>query len=240
MATNPPVPPMPGAGAPMGVPPKKSNTLAWVLGGLGGCLVLVIICVAGGTFFIAHKAKQAGIDPDLLKRNPALAAAKMMVAANPNVEMVSADEGRGEITVRDKQSGKTYTMSFEDAKNGKFTMKEDGKTTLTVGGKAKVPSWVPDYPGSDPQGAFTASGADGESGTFTFKTRDGSDKVVQYYQDQFKSAGMKVTSNVTTQDGKSSAGMISAQDEANKHTVTVVLGADNGETGVSVTYATNK
>ena len=64
MATNPPVPPVPGASAPMSVPPKKSNTLAWVLGGLGGCLVLVIIIVAGVAFFIAHKAKQAGIDGD--------------------------------------------------------------------------------------------------------------------------------------------------------------------------------
>ena len=91
----------------MGVPPKKSNTIVWVLGGLGGCLVLVIICVAAISFFIAHKAKQAGIDTDLLKRNPALAAAKIMVAANPDVEMVSADEGRQEITVRDKQTGKT-------------------------------------------------------------------------------------------------------------------------------------
>jgi len=240
MATNPPVPPMPPAGPPMGVPPKKSNTIVWVLGGLGGCLVLVIICVLGAYFFIAHKAKQAGIDTDLIKRNPGLAAAKMMVAANPNIEMVSVDEGRQEITVRDKQSGKTYSMSFNDAKDGKFTMKEDGKTTLTVGGKAKVPSWVPDYPGSDPQGAFSATGADGDSGTFTYKTRDASDKVVQFYQDQFKSAGMKVTSNVTSQDGKSSAGMLSAQDEANKHTVTIVLGSDNGETAVSVTYATNK
>jgi hypothetical protein len=231
---------MPGAGAPMGVPPKKSNVLAWVLGGLGGCLVLVIIVVAGISFFIAHKAKQAGIDGDLLKRNPALAAAKMMVAANPNVEMVSTDEGRQEITVRDKQSGKTYTMSFEDAKNGKFTMKEDGKTTLTVGGKAKVPSWVPDYPGSDPQGAFSASGTDGESGTFGFKTKDASDKVVQYYQDQFKSSGMKVTSNITTQDGKSSAGMLSAQDDANKHNVVIVLAIESGETSVAVTYTTNK
>jgi len=240
MATNPPVPPVPGSSAPMGVPPKKSNTLAWVLGGLGGCLVLVIIVVAGISFFIAHKAKQAGIDGDLFKRNPTLAAAKIMVAANPNVELVSTDEGRQEITVRDKQSGKTYSISFEDAKNGKFTMKEDGKTTLTVGGKAKVPSWVPDYPGSDPQGAFSASGADGDSGTFGFKTKDSSDKVVQYYQDQFKSSGMKVTSNVTTQDGKSSAGMLSAQDDANKHTVTIVLGVENGETSVAVTYTTNK
>ena len=119
-------------------------------------------------------------------------------------------------------------------------MKEDGKTTLTVGGKAKVPSWVPDYPGSDPQGAFSASGADGDSGTFGFKTKDSSDKVVQYYQDQFKSSGMKVTSNVTTQDGKSSAGMLTAQDDASKHTVTIVLGVENGETSVAVTYTTNK
>jgi len=214
----------------MGVPPKKSNVLAWVLGGLGGCLVLVVIIVACVGFFALRTAK----------KHPALAVAKIMTATNPDIEMVSVDEGRQELTVRDKKSGKTYTMSVEDAKNGKFTMKEDGKTTLTVGGKAKLPSWVPDYPGSDPQGAFTAAGADGEGGSFTFKTRDGSDKVVQYYQDQFKTLGMKVTSNVTTQDGKSSAGMLSAQDEANKHTVTVVLGTDNGETGVSVTYATNK
>jgi hypothetical protein len=231
---------MPPAGPPMGVPPKKSNTIVWVLGGLGGCLVLVIICVIGAYFFIAHKAKQAGIDTDLLKRNPALAAAKIMVAANPNVEMVSADEGRQEITVRDKQTGKTYSVSFEDAKNGKLVFKEDGKTTMTVGGKAKLPSWVPDYPGSDPQGAFNASGVDVDAGTFGFKTKDSSDKVVQYYQDQFKTLGLKVTSNVTTQDGKSSAGMLSAQDEASKHNVIVVVGVDDGETTVSVTYTTNK
>lgn len=224
----------------MGVPPKKSNTMVWVLGGLGGCLTLVIICVLGVYFFVAHKAKQAGIDTDLIKKNPALALAKIGVAANPNVEMVSTDEDRKEITVRDRKSGKTYTMSFDDAKNGKFTFKEDGKSTVTFGGKAKLPSWVPDYPGSDPQGAVSAAGADGEGGTFTFKTKDASDKVVQYYQDQFKSSGMKVTSNITTQDGKSSAGMLSAQDEANKHTVAVVVGTDSGETTVQVTYVTNK
>src|SRR5260370_11031308 len=223
MATNPPVPPVPGAGAPMGVPPKKSNVLVWVLGGLGGCLVLVIICVAGVSFFIAHKAKQAGIDGDLFKRNPALAAAKVTVALNPNVEMVSTDEGRQEITVRDKKTGKTYTMSFEDAKNGKFTMKEDGKTTLTVGGKAKLPAWVPDYPGSDPQGAFSAAGADGEGGNFTFKTKDPSVKMVPYYQDQFKSLGMKGTSNITTQDGKNSPRILSAQDDANQNTAGSVI-----------------
>ena len=35
----------------------------WILGGLGGCLVLVVICVFAVGLFVAHKAKQAGIDP---------------------------------------------------------------------------------------------------------------------------------------------------------------------------------
>jgi hypothetical protein len=232
------VPPAPGYNAPP--PPKKTNPLVWILGGLGGCLVLVVICVFAFGLFIAHKAKQAGLDPDLMKRNPALAAAKIMVATNPDIETVSTDEGRQEITVRDKKTGKVYTLSFEDAKNGKFTMKEDGKTSLTIGGKAKVPSWVPDYPSSDPQGAFSASGQDGESGTFTFKTTDASDKVTKYYQDSFQTLGLKVTTNVSSQNGQSSGGMLSAQDEANKHTVTVIIGVEGGDTTVAVTYTTSK
>ena len=236
MASYPPVPPP----VPPVAPPKKSNVFKWVLIGVGACFMLFVIAVVGLGLFVAHKAKQAGLDPDLIKRSPALAAAKLMVAANPDVEMVTADEGKQEMTVRDKKSGKVYTMSFEDAKNGKFTMKEDGKTTLTVGGKAKVPSWVPDYPGSDPQGAFSAQGDDGSGGTFTFKTKDSSDKVVKYYQDQFKASGLNVTSNITNQNGQSAAGMLSAQDESRKHNITVILGVEGGDTTVAVTYATNR
>jgi hypothetical protein len=240
MATNPPVPPVPGAGGPPPPPAKKSNALVWILGGLGGCLVLVVICVFAIGMFVTHKARQAGIDGDLLKRNPALAAAKMVVAANPDIELVSTDEGKQEITVREKKTGKVYTMSFDDAKNGKFTMKEDGKTTLTVGGKAKFPAWVPDYPNSDPQGAFSASGAEGDSGTFTFKTGDAVDKVTKFYQDQFQSNNMKITSNVSSTSGNSTGGMLSAQDDSSKHTVTVIIGTEGSQTTVAVTYATNK
>ncbi len=236
MATPPLPPPSPGGLQPA----QKSNVLKWVLIGVGGFFALMIIIVVCIGFFVVNKAKQAGIDPDLIKRSPALAAAKMMVAANKDVELVSTDEGRGEITVRDKKTGKITSVSFEDAKNGKFTIKEDGKTTLTVGGKAKVPAWVPDYPGSEPQGAFSAQGADGDAGTFAFKTHDSSDKVVKFYQDEFKASNLKVTTNITSQDGQSSAGMLQGVDEAGKHSVTVIVGVDGGETSVSVTYTTNK
>jgi hypothetical protein len=152
------------------------------------------------------------------------------------------------------------TVSFEDAKRGKFVFKEDGRETATItsggangtlevktadgtakfGGNAKVPAWVPDYPGSDPQAAFSAQGREGDSGTFTFKTRDASDKVVRYYQDQFQSAGLKVTNNFTSQANGAATGMLIAQDGSNQHTVTVVVGQDNGQSAVSVTYATKK
>jgi hypothetical protein len=256
MSTNPPVPPASGI-PPYAPPPKKSNALKWILIGVGAFFLVIIVSVVGLGFFVMNKAKQAGLDPDLIKRNPALAAAKMMVAANPKLEAVSADEGRQEITIRDKESGKVMTMSFEDAKQGKFTFKENGKEALTItssgangtvemksadgslkiGGNAKVPAWVPDYPGSEPQGAFSAQGKDGETGSFAFKTKDGSDKVVKYYQNQFQSSGLKVTSNLTSQNGQASAGMLMAEDSANKHTVTVIIGQDGSETAVSVTYA---
>ena len=198
-------------------PSKKSTTLKWVLIGLGAFFTLIIAALVGLGLFVAQRAKQAGLDPDLIARNPQLVAVRLMVAANPDIEMVAADEGRQEITVRNRKTGNVYTMTFEDAKNGKFTMQENGKTTVTVGGRAKVPAWVPDYPGSDPQGAFSAQGEGNASGTFTFITKDSSDKVVKYFQDQFQATGLKVDSNITNQNGHSSETVLTPQDEPNKH-----------------------
>jgi hypothetical protein len=146
------------------------------------------------------------------------------------------------IPRRSKKTGKAYTISLDDAKNGRITMKEDGngQATLTVGGKAKLPSWVPDYPGSDPQAAITATGQDGDSGSFAFKTADPSDKVTKYYQDQFQALGLKVVTNVTSQAAGANSAMLVAQDDATKRNVTVIVGAEGSDTTVSVTYATNK
>ena len=64
--------------------------------------------------------------------------------------------------------------------------------------------------------------------------------MVKYYQDQFQSLGLKVSSNLTSQSGETSAGLLVAQDESSKHTITVIVGQDSGETTVSVSYSTNK
>ncbi len=214
MASNvppmPPPPPPPGAGLPA---PKKVSPVVWIL---GGCAVLVVLCVlvmALGGLFLFHKVRQAGLDPDLIQRHPELAAVKMMVAVNPDAELVNIDEDKGVVIVRNKKTGETVTMNFEDIKRGKisfesggkkvemeghgegdtgsFTVKSDQGTATFGAGAVKMPAWLPAYGGANVQGLSTQT-AGGTGGTFSFKASDGFDKVVEFYKDALQKAGLTV------------------------------------------------
>lgn len=200
-------------------PPRKSNVMLWILVGVGGFFLLLVLLVVGGIAYVAH--------------NPALLVTKMIHASNPNLEVVSVDQGTHLITVHNKETGETFSLTLDDVKNGKLTMKSsNGRATFKVGGGAKLPAWVPNYPGSDPQSSFSAEGQGGESGTFTFKTSDSSEKVTRFYQDQLQSAGLHVTTTTPR--------VLVARDEADKHSITVVIAGDSGAITVQVTYATKK
>jgi hypothetical protein len=229
--------------SPMPVAPVRRGTspLVWILVIVGGLFVLGIIGVLGTGFFIIHKAKQAGLDTDLIRRNPAAAVARMAAMANKDVDIVSEDDNNGTITVRDKHTGKTTTLNFDQVKNGKFSVSaegDDGKmATMTFGGGA-VPSWVPAYPGAAQQANITASGESsdgkGEGGNVTYTTSDPAAKVLAFYQEKAKDMGMKVNMTTTTTD----AGMVIATDESNHRTLTAIIGSDNGQTTVNLTYGT--
>src|ERR1700684_297804 len=76
-------------------------------------------------------------------------------------------------------------------REGHFEMKSaDG--TVQIGGAAKVPTWVPEYPGSNPHNAFSAQGREGRSRTFMFKTPDSADHVTKFYHDQLEASGLSV------------------------------------------------
>jgi hypothetical protein len=93
------------------------------------------------------------------------------------------------------------------------------------------------YPGSSPKNSMSTNGTDGQNGNYTFTTSDASDKVLSYYSDALKSAGLPKTSTTTTnQDGKT-GGYLSASDDSGKKTAVVVIGTDEKGTEVSVTYA---
>ena len=221
---------------------RRTSPIVWVLVIILGLFVLGCIGVVGTGLFLVHKARQAGLDPELMRRNPGLAMGKLIAAANPDAEVVSTDDNAGTITIRDRKTGKVMTMTFDQAKNGKFkltTEGDDGKVASVElgGGDGKLPSWVPNYPGSSTHGNFSVKGASndgsGEGGNVTFTTSDPAEKVMAFYQDKAKEMGMKV--NVTTTSA--SGGMIIASDEDSKRSLTVVVGGGSSETTVNLTYA---
>src|SRR5580698_7331911 len=97
-------------------PPKKSNVLMWVLIGVGGLFLLVVLAVGAGSFFLYRTVKNAGFDAALMSRNPGLAMAKMVTALNPDTEIVSTNYRSRTVVVREKSTGKIMTMKFDPDK----------------------------------------------------------------------------------------------------------------------------
>lgn len=250
--------------APAAAPPvkKKTSPLVWVLVAVVGLFILVSVAVVGAGIFVVHKAKQAGLDPDLMKNNPALAVTKMLAAANPDIEVVRVDEGRGLITLREKSSGKTTTVDFEDIKKGRISFTGEGNEAVTfeaegegkdgtfalksgketmqfgAGTDTKIPAWIPAYPGAKVEGRFSRQAADGESGAFGFTTGDSPKQVLSFYNEGLKSAGLKITSQLTQDSGDSPGGMIGA--EGGNRKVGVMVSTEDGNTSVAVTFEVKK
>ena len=261
MSTTPPTPPPAGA-APVPAPaPQKSSgskTLLWILGIIAAILLVCFASCAVIGFYAMHKVKQAGFNSDLMKKNPALAGAKMAVAMNPDVEIVSSDDNAGTITVRDKKTGKVTSMKFDPQKKAMIITDENGKTTsLTTTGEGanasmemkssegtvkigagsdKAPAWVPVYPGSSPQNTYSATTNGEQTGSYTFVTADAPEKVISFYGDSLKSSSFEV-SNLTSNSNGKTGGMVSGEDKANKRTVVVSIGTESDGTHVNVTFS---
>ena len=263
MASNapqgPPIPP-PMAPAPLGAAPgqKKTSPLVWILVGCGGLVLLVAIIMLVGGYFVAKKAggylKEA-------EKNPAMAAAKMIVAMNPELETVSADEDAGTITIRNKKTGEVMTVDFEDVKQGKIRFKnekgeeaeisasgdgdtgkfeiksKEGNVTFGAGGESERPDWVPEYPGSQPQGMYSSKSPQGLSAAFTFETSDSPEEVAAFYEEQLKNAGFEVTTSSMKKAGKMSGGLVNGMIEQSKRVVHVTVSDEDGSTRVAVNYS---
>lgn len=260
MSTVPPNLPPTGAVPPVPVPQKSSGNkiLFWILGIIVGIILITFGSCAVIGFYAVHKAKPAGMDSDLMKKNPVYATAKMAASMSPDAELVSSDDSTGTIVVRDKKTGKTTTMKFDPDKKSMVVTDENGKTTtmtttgdganggmevkssagiMKIGANAdKAPDWVPAYPGSSPQNTYSASNPNEQTGAFTFLTSDAPEKVISFYEDQLKSRGFTASKMTGTSEGKT-GGMVSGQDKANNRTVVATIGTENDHTQVSVTFS---
>ena len=247
-------PPLPDAAPPpVSTAPKKTSPIVWILLGVVGFFVLIGFAVMAGLGFLAHKVAE----------NPALAITKLVTAANPDIQVLSTDQGANTITLKDKRTGETVTMNFDDVKKGRIVFKgngqqatiqahgegqngtleingPDGSVKFGSGAAAKIPAWVPAYPGVSPQSTFSMQGGDGSGGSFQFTTKDSPKSVLAFYEQGLKQAGFGITANFTGNTDTSSGGMISAEDAATKRTVVVTVGAEKDATSVNVLFGTKK
>jgi hypothetical protein len=242
-------------------PPGSSKTpvWVWVLVAAGVVIVLCLAAVGVGGYFLVKKVQQAGFDPTLMQKNPALALAKMAASLNPDYETISTDDATGTITVREKSTGKSVTLKFDADKKTLVVVDEDGKQSkIAVAGDDKsgsvtvqspegtvkfgasagnnAPAWAPVYPGASTEGTLSTQTPDGNQNTFTFKTKDPADKVLAYYQDQLKSAGF----SVNTIGAGSSGGMVQAEDKSKNRSLIITAGTSGDGTEGSVTAVEKK
>ena len=239
--------------------PRRISPVVWILVAVAALFVLGGIAVVGGGLFLIHKVKEAGVDSNLMRTRPGLALARLLAATNADIEIVSVDDAKGTITLRQKSTGKSTTIDFDQARNGKFTFREDGKSTVTVeansdgpegrfqvksGGDSVtiganqgiLPAWIPGYPDSKPQSNFSSTGKQGSAAVFTFDTKDSPKDVIAFYEHGLKQRGFRITATSRSDSGGSSSGMVSAEDDANRRTVLVTAGNGSSGTTVSLSY----
>ena len=240
--------------------PKKKNFIWWILGGcLGLIIIIVILVMATGIFFF----RKAGLDPGLMERNPQLAVAKMMASMDPDIEVLSVDEDRGVIRVRNKKTGETMTVDLDDAKDGRIIFHDDKDGTVEIqtqgegedaaievrssegtmrmgaGAEVKMPDWLPSYPGAQSKGVFSMTREDSDSGTFAFQTDDSPEEVASFYERALKSEGFSVQKSTTQIPGQGSFIMLAANDRGTRRTAHVNIATEDEQgTTIQLMYET--
>jgi len=243
-AGQPSVAPPPASSAPAAAPPpydapaRKTSPLVWVAVVVLALFMLFGIGIFGVGWFAVHKMHQAGVDPELWRRNPALAAGRIIAATNPDLQVLRTDDNAGTLTVRNRRTGKETTVTFEQARQGHITFEtedDQGKTArVEIGASGKPPAWVPEYPGSHSTYSIKGAADSGEEGgNVTYTTSDPASKVMAFYQDKAKDLGMDAKVTTASADG----GVLVATREDDQRSLTVIVGTSGGQTTVNVTYA---
>ncbi len=226
-------------------PKKKTAWWVWGLLGCGGLIVLVVVVLVAGGAYLWHKAPKTELGM----------VAKIIEMTNPDVEVVSLDENRQVVTLKDKKTGKQLTVNLEDAKKGKFSFSSnDGKESVTLGGEEGVikvqgekgttvlgqapknlPSWLPTYPASTPQGGMSTDSQGQRGGAINFTTSDPVSKVIAFYKEKLAEQGLH-PSDESDSSTTEELGIFTARSEDEKKSVTVNASRQNDQTTVGVTF----
>jgi len=231
--------------------PKKGRFLFWAL---GGCILLLIVALIVG-LFIAHRL-------GLNSGPPGAALAKLLLRNNPEIEIVSVDEDRGIIRVRDKKSGRVLTIDLENAQEGKIVLTDgthqkleiktrggdkdtavevqsaDGSMSVGAGDEVRLPAWLPPYPNAESAGATGFNANQGKSGSFSFKSQDSVEAVAAFYEKALNRAGFRIDKSSSRIPGKGSIMVLSASDDKTGRTANMTAARIDDGTTVNLAFET--
>lgn len=216
--------------------------MVWILIGVAGFMIIAGVSVIGTGIYLAKRV----ID------NPIEAAASVISASNPDVEVVSKNPEKGLITFREKSTGKTVTLDLEQIRRGKLSFtsddkevhveagaggirvkSSDGETAVIGGGPVSLPSWMPAYPGAEMRGTLSATKDDKQSAVVGFRTTDSSRKVIDFYTEALKKNGFSVEMETVVSD---STAVLKARSDAPRRSATVTVTANGGETNAALIF----
>ncbi len=210
MTTPPPMyPPTPLEG------PKKTPVWVWILAAVGGMIVLGVIAISLLGYYAFQKVKEVATSPT--------AAAALIARIDPDLEVLDVDESKKVIRVRNKRNNEEVTLSMNDIMQGKLKVSHEGKhgtETFELGGKVKLPAWMPQYPGAEVHGMGMASsdkeGAMG--GMYGFASTDAPEKILAFYKEGLEKHGFKAEEGVK---GLGVSMLLMKSDSGGSATVTV-------------------
>jgi hypothetical protein len=189
---------------------------------------------------------------DTFAANPAMAAAELIVRANPEVELVSKDDTAGTITIREKDSGKVITVNISEIQEGKLSFSDDKGESASIslggvsgagggeaGGEAAkgLPEWIPAYPGATVRQMFSTSGAEGRSGSYMLTSIDTIDAVADFYEQRFERAGLETKRSSAAMGGAVNTASVSGDAADDRRTVNVGITDLGGQTQALITFS---
>ena len=199
--------------------PKKTPVWVWILAAVGGVILLATIGVGLLGYYAVQKVREVA-------SNPASAAA-IISKIDPDLEVLDVDENKKVIRVRNKRNNEEVTLNLNDILQGKLKISHEGKDgveTFEVGGKVKLPSWLPAYPGADLKGIGAGhSDKEGAGGLATFDTADAPEKVMAFYREGLQKRGFQQQEGV---EAKGASMLIMKSESGDMATITATAGGD--------------
>lgn len=106
--------------------------------------------------------------------------------------------GKKDTKVYTDSNGNTVAMSNSGDGHMTVTGADGAKVEIGAGSEAKMPSWLPLYPGAKVTASFTGQGKEGAGGMVSFTTADAPEAVIAFYKQKAGASGMADTMNMNS------------------------------------------